>query len=851
MKDLGLLITSNYSQFKLNTALYLNMHKQKIAKTLFLKSFFCCCVLILFCSNVIAQQFYLSGKVTDTKGSSIPFVSIYINTTTKGTSSNIDGNYKLSLANGKVDLLFTAIGYEDRVVNVVVKGNTSLEVVLAPKIFLLNDVIINSPKENRADQIIKNAIAKRKTYLDEIDSYSCEVYTKAMQQLHQAPKKFFGRDVATILDLDSNRKGIIYLSETESKLDYKRKNKIKEVMISSKVAGDEKGFSLNKASDLTVNFYNNILFEGKLCVRGFVSPVADDAFYYYNYKLLGSSEINGRIISKIKVIPKKLYSPTFSGEIYIANDSWRITAVDLYVTKEKGIEIIDTLTIKQQLVQVDSICVPSSIQFGISGKLLGFKFSGYVMGVYKNYNITPTVKKNFFSREILKIEKSSNQKDSIYWAKNRLVPLTDQERDNYIRKDSISSLKASQRYLDSVDFLKNKFNASQILVTPYIYYRSYNNKFITYDALASSIFYNTVEGLALKYAVTWRKGFDDGRYYTIKPEARYGFSNQRFNATIKAKYLYNAIRNATVGVSFGSEVSNLNSQTQTNLLLNSINALVFRKNPAKFYERRFVNIEASREFAPSFELKVTADYAQRKALLNTSFKSFGSLDDFTSNNPFLPSDETSLLFPKHNALVLSGTLAYTVAQKYITRPDGRFYIESEYPRIELNYKRGISGVLGSTVNYDFVSLEIYQKKLHLGMFGKTSIMLGAGKFLTATSLNYPDWKHFRTNQSMLFDADERYFQFLNFYIFNTTKQYFEAHFQHNFGSFFFDKIPLLKKLKLEEIIGSAYLTSPDKRNYNEFYFGVKRLNFRLHYGYAYDRDVLIKKGVKFSYGFNL
>ena len=812
-----------------------------------------CCLLILLCSSVFSafgQQYVLTGKITEPKGTSVPFASVYVNATTQGTSSNIDGQYKLTLPAGKTELLITAVGYEDRKITVTMTENTKLDIVLSSKIFTLNDVIIKSPNENRANEIIKKVISKRKIYLNEIDAFSCEVYTKAMQKLLNAPKKFFGRDVATILDLDSNRQGVIYLSETESKLDFKQRNKIKEVMVSSKIAGDDNGFSFNKASDLSVNFYNNILFEDKLCVRGFISPIADNAFTYYKYKMMGTSTENGKTISKIQVLPKRKNLPAFSGVIYIVNDVWRINAVDLFVTKDNGIELIDTLRVSQQLIEVGDVYVPQSIQFNIVGKLLGFKVTGYVMGVYKNYDVQPRFNKNFFTNEILRVERSSNKKDPFYWEKNRSVPLTPEERENYRRKDSISALKASQHYLDSVDQVKNRFNPVQVLVTPYIHYRSYNKKSVTFDPLATSIFYNTVEGLALKYAVTWRQGFDDGKYYTIKPEARYGFANNHFNANIKSKYLFDPTRNGTIALGFGSEVANLNSNQQTNLLQNSINTLVFGKNVAKFYERRFFNVEASREFAPSFELKIGADYARRSALTNSNFTHLRS-DNFTSNDPFKPDDERSLLFPKHKALVLSGTLAYTVAQKYITRPDGRFYIESDYPRIEFNYKRGIKGVFGSSVDYDFLSLEIYQKKLHLGMLGKSSILVGAGKFLTSKSLNYPDWKHFRANQSIVFDPDERNFQFLDFYIFNTSKQYFEAHIQHNFGSFFLSRIPLIKKLKLEEIIGSAYLSSPEKRNYNEFYFGVKRLNFRIHYGYAYDRDVLIKKGFKFSYGFNL
>ena len=813
-----------------------------------------CCFIILLCiiaSSVSAQQFTLTGKITDPKGTIIPFVSVYVNTTTQGTTSNIDGEYKLNLPSGKIELQITAIGYDERKISLEIKQNTKLDIVLAAKIFTLNDVVIKSPNENRANEIIKKVIAKRKTYLDEVEAFSCEVYTKAMQKVLSAPKRFFGRNVNTILDLDSNQQGIIYLSETESKLDFKQRDKVKEVMISSKIAGDNKGFSFNKASDLSVNFYNNILFKDKLCVRGFVSPVADNALSFYDYKLLGSSQENGKTLSKIQVTPKRKNLPAFSGTIYIVNDSWRISAINLYVTKNNGIELIDTFKVQQKLIEVGNVYVPQSVQFSVEGRLLGFKLSGYAMGVYKNYNVTPSFNKNFFTNEILRIERSSNKKDPFYWDKNRSVPLTPEEQENYTRKDSIVALKSSQRYLDSVDKAKNRFNPMQVVVTPYVYYSSYNKKSVTYDPIATSIFYNTVEGLGLKYAVNWRQGFEDGRFYTIKPEVRYGFANEHFNASIKSKYLFDPTRSGAIALGFGSEVANLNSEKQTNLLRNSINALVFGKNVAKFYERRFFNIEASREFAPSFELKISTDYARRNALTNSNFTSFRKNPDFTSNNPFAPDDENSLLFPKHKALVLSGTLAYTVAQKYITRPDGRFYMESNYPRIEFNYKRGLRGVFGSSVDYDFISLEIYQKKIHFGMFGKSSILVGAGKFLTSKNLNYPDWKHFRANQSIVFDPDDRNFQFLDFYIFNTSKQYFEAHFQHNFGSFFLSRIPLIKKLKLEEIIGSAYLSSPEKRNYNEFYFGVKRLNFRFHYGYAYDRDVLIKKGFKFSYGFNL
>ena len=255
--------------------------------------------------NSYAQQFTLTGKITDGNNNAIPFVSLYVNTTTKGTSSNVEGNYKLNLPAGKTDLLFSAIGFEDQLVSINIKENTTLNITLVSKVFTLNEVTVGRSKNSDpADEIIRKTIENRETYLEELDAYTCEVYTKGMQKLLASPKKFFGRDVAKILELNTQGQGIIYLSETESKLDFQKENKIKEVMVSSKIAGNDNGFSFNKASDLTVNFYKNVVLEDKLNVRGFVSPIADNAFTYYRFKLLGSHQAGGQTISKIQVTPQ-------------------------------------------------------------------------------------------------------------------------------------------------------------------------------------------------------------------------------------------------------------------------------------------------------------------------------------------------------------------------------------------------------------------------------------------------------------------------------------------------------------------------------------------------------------------
>ena len=130
-----------------------------------------------------------------------------------------------------------------------------------------------------------------------------------------APEKILGQEVGDLGGgLDSTRSGVIYLSETISKLDFKSPDKLKEKIIASKVSGDDNGFSFNNASDVDYNFYNNTIEIG----NQLVSPVSEFAFNYYRYNLEGVFyDDRGNLINKIRVTPKRENDRVFSGLVYI------------------------------------------------------------------------------------------------------------------------------------------------------------------------------------------------------------------------------------------------------------------------------------------------------------------------------------------------------------------------------------------------------------------------------------------------------------------------------------------------------------------------------------------------------
>lgn len=806
--------------------------------------------LLLILLNCSAQQFKLSGNIQDPEGNPVSFASVFIKSTTKGTAANIDGQYAFSIDQGTYTIIYKAIGYKSVEKELIISANVTQNVVLTPEAFTLSGVTIDSNAEDPAYEIIRQAIKARKKHLHEINAYTCNVYIKGVQKLVGAPKKIFGRDVQKLLDLDTNRKGMLYLSESTSTFAYQRPDQIHEEMVSSKTAGTNKTFSFNKASDLIINFYDNILLENKLSARGFISPISDNALSYYHYKLLGVNMENGVMINKIEVIPRRAHDPVFRGIIYIRDDSWHLVNVNVYLTKNTGINLLDTLNISQQFLKTGNTYMPSNINFQFNGNILGFKFEGYYIGVYSNYNLQPNFPKHYFNGEILNINKAVNKKDSLFWLNNRPIPLTAEESRNYIRKDSIAAIKNSSHYLDSLEKSNNKIGPFSLIVFGHTINKYRRKAHYTFDPLTNSIFYNTVEGLALKPAVVYKKDLENQRNYTIRAETRYGFANKTFTGNLGVNFLYDPLKRASISVSAGSGIYDLNNYGSMTLFSNSLNSLFFETNYSKFYKKEFANIGTTKELMNGMLAHLSLDYSRNTNLINHTYFKFDDFkgEQFTSNNPFTPLEETPL-FPTYKALTLKASLNYTIKQRYITHPDGRIYQPAKYPTIDLSYRKGIKNILSSDVDYDLISLEIIQEKIKFDLWGYSSVSLEAGKFLNNNQIYYPENKHFRGNNSLFSLPELRKFLFLDFYLFSTDREYIEAHFEHNFSGKFSNKIPLFRKLKLEELIGASYLSQPLKKDYSELYFGFQRLIFRAVYGVAFNGSNKIQHGFSLSYGF--
>lgn len=828
-------------------------------------------LLLLLLLPICAMAGVLRGRITDENGKGLPFASIYMKETASGTASNEEGLYQLQLSPGTYTLEFKYVGYRATFETVTVgEGTQELNVQLQPEVLNLKEVIVRAADEDPAYGIMRNAIRLRKYHQNEVSAWRARVYMKGVGRMDKVPSKVLG---IKVVDVDT---GIVYLSESVSELSFKKPNKVNERMISSKVSGQKKGFSFNQASEMNISFYDNLLKVQGLSERGFVSPLANNALFYYRFEYLGAFQEGGRTINKIKVIPRRKNDPAFSGNIYIVDGSWRIHSTDLRLTKSAGIEFVDWIRVRQVYAPVtERVWMPVSQRFSFEAAGLGFKGGGYAMAVYSNYKVQPAyakppklqkvepepvgettvaakpVKKQeikliapqeiapeeqppihdekLFSKEVLVVEEEANERDSAYWASVRPVPLTQEEVVDYHKKDSLEVIKKSQPYQDSLDRVRNKPSFGSFLVGGYTYANTYKGRFFSINPLLgitgepSILQYNTVEGAVADLRMEYTRRFKDRTRYEIAPAVRYGFSNEKLNAKLRLTYNYDPINNSTISVEGGRYVEQVSSAEPVSPFVNTLYTLVAERNYMKLYQRDFGRLSYRGEPWNGVFLNGFADYAYRMPLQNTTdftFRDRGKSESrFTSNVPE-NAELSDASFAAHEALTLSLSVSVQPGQEYISRPDNKINLGSKYPTFSLGYRTGIKA-LGSDVQFHTAALRI-SDDMGFGLLGRSKYSVTGGTFWGKKKMYFMDYKHFSGNRT-LFAGIYEGFQLLDYYRYSTNNSYLEAHYEHHFNGFLFNKIPLFRRLKWQEVVSLNYLNTQESRNYLELGVGIEHI----------------------------
>ncbi|NCX94924.1 MAG: carboxypeptidase-like regulatory domain-containing protein [Chitinophagia bacterium] len=311
-------------------------------------------VLILLCiagAGNWAGAVVIKGKVTDKAGNILPYSTIFVEGTTIGTNANAVGYYELDLPEGLYKINCRLVGYKEAHQNVDCRAGNAplLPFVLESEYIERKDATVYANGEDPAYNIIRKAIAQRPGHLDQTNSFTASVYMKGVFRTRAMPGKVMGKKVdkgdLTEMGLDTAGKGVLFLVEEDA--DYYKRNKDEKYVIRSVRQSGIPGSVGFSSFPPVINYYKNSMDVLSQSPRGFISPIADNALFYYRYKYLGQFMEQGHIVNKIEVKPRRGNENCFTGTIYIAESDYYIHSLELTLTKNSGIDQFDTLTIKQ------------------------------------------------------------------------------------------------------------------------------------------------------------------------------------------------------------------------------------------------------------------------------------------------------------------------------------------------------------------------------------------------------------------------------------------------------------------------------------------------------------------------
>lgn len=260
------------------------------------------CLLIV---SSAGSQTVISGVVTDRDSHQpLPAANIQISGTYRGTITNQDGFFTITIPDQPSVLLVSYIGFESKEVRVGPEdAGRQIDIGLNPVI--LEGETITIIAEDPGMRIMREVIKRKLIWRKALNTYRAKAYSRI------------------VLENDS---GIVSLAESTSELFWDRERGTREVIKTKDQSSNlDKRYNLAFASQFP-NFYDD-----DISISGYtiVGPTHPDAFDYYTFKLLRTSRIDQNKVYHIEVIPDTRLQPTFEGTVAVLDSAFALLEAEL------------------------------------------------------------------------------------------------------------------------------------------------------------------------------------------------------------------------------------------------------------------------------------------------------------------------------------------------------------------------------------------------------------------------------------------------------------------------------------------------------------------------------------------
>ena len=332
---------------------------------------------------------------------------------------------------------------------------------------------------------------------------------------------------------------------------------------------------------------------------------------------------------------------------------------------------------------------------------------------------------------------------------------------------------------------------------------------------------NTIEGFVFNPKVTFTKNYDTDKFFSLTPNVRYGFSNQRLQIQLDYKYFYKPKNNGLLELSGGRFIEQLYHDNTLSAFNNTFYTFALKENLLKIYERSYIELKQSFSPVKNFFLTTSVSWNKRNPLKNLDKYELDT--EFTSNNSKNIELENTA-FTRNTAVLFDAQLRWQIGHQLIKKR-GKLVSKGTKPAITVSYTNANSSVFGGDISFQKLAFSVTDEYKIGDNFGR--IFLKAGDFLTKGNFTFLDFNHFKGKETVYGSYDINQFHLLEYYKNSTADFFIQGHYEHYFKplSIFRDTI------KFQPIITANYLYTKVGGHYNEIGLGFIKKNKPFRFGF--------------------
>jgi hypothetical protein len=748
----------------------------------------------------------VTGKIIDAKTKQVmPAVTVVFEGTTVGASADNMGNYHIQGTGQYTRIKISFIGYQTVIRNIQTGQTQVLNVAMNEDPQLLKEVVINSGKkaryrnkDNPAVELIRQVIAhKSQNRVENYDYAEYHQYEKMVFALSNLSDKYKDKRIFKNYQFlfqqqDSTKIGgknllPLYMEERLSDNYFRKKPFVKKQVIEAdKRVKYDPNFVDNQGLGAYFNqMYQDIdIYNNNVAMLGnqLLSPIADGAPSFYKFFITDTLKDASPKLIELSFTPRTTTDLLFEGRIYITMDgNYAVEKAILTVNKNINLNFV------RQMQAILAFDKASDAKYHLSQSDLKIEFalsknkSGGVLGervvILQNFIINEPHPPAVYQGPAEVVTADAADKNDEYWKQHRPDTLKSSEANIYKNIDSLQTIPSFRRTMD-------------LLTLVLAGYKGFGP--VEVGPLNTFYNFNPIEGFRLRLGGRTTTALSK-RYY-FETYGAYGFKDEKPKYFLSGTY---SLNNKSI-YTFPQSYLRASYQHDTKIPGQELQFvqednffLSFKRgNNDILTYNNLLRLDYVQEFLIHFSYRIgIKKWEQRPA-----GQDFGGALYYQNIENGVSHDVDVV-----KSLEVNAEFRFAPNEKFYQGKLYRTPIRDKYPIYTLRYQQGLSSILGGQYKYENITANI-TKRFYLSQLGYADVSAEGGILFGKVPFPLLDIHH--ANQSYALQLQS--YNLMNFQEF-VSDHYAAINIDQNFNGFFFNKIPLLKKLKLRETISYKVL----------------------------------------------